>query len=197
MKTSKLLFLVYMTVLLSVGAQTLNDAIKQTTNEQFETADATFKSLIQSQPGNGEYYFYYGENYFKNENMAMANTLYEAGVDVNATNPLPYVGLGKIQWYQGKQAEAKANFYKATTLAAGKNATVLIKIAEVYTFAESKNLPEAFNLLTMASKIDPKNPEIYILTGDAYLEQNNGSKAIENYDKAATLDTKSVKAILR
>ncbi len=181
----------------SVFAQSVNDAIKLTTNEQYEMADVIFKNLIQAQPNNGEFYFYYGENYFKNENIEMANTLYQKGVEVNATNPFSYVGLGKVQWYQGKQAEAKANFFKATTLAAGKNATVLMKIAETYINADTKNLLEAFNLLTQAAKLDPKNPEIFILTGDAYLEQNDGSNAVTNYEKAASLDPKSVKATLR
>ncbi len=181
----------------SVSAQTLADAIKQTTNEQYESADAIYKKLIQSEQNNGDLYFYYGENFFKNENPQMANEMYQAGADVNATNPLPYVGLGKVQWYEGKQTEAKANFYKATTLGAGKNSTVFLKIAETYINAEKKNLPEAFNLLALAAKLAPKNPEVYLLTGDAYLEQNDGSKAVENYEKAAALDPKSVVAILR
>lgn len=226
MKTTKLFFLASIIASSSVCAQTLTDAIKQTTNEQFETADATFKSLVQNQPNVGEIYFYYGENYFKNSNMEMANKLYQKGVDMNASNPLPYVGLGKVQWFQGKEADAKANFYKATTLAKtydfavaktitininlGKNssvakakyslnseATVLSKIAEAYINADTKNLPEAFNLLNQAIKLEPFNPEIYILMGDAYLEQNDGTKAVEYYEKAANLDPQFVKATLR
>ncbi len=180
-----------------LSAQTLNDAIKQTRNEQFESAEEIYKKLIQAQPNNGDLYFYYGENFFKNENLAMANEMYQTGADVNATNPLPYVGLGKVQWYEGKQTEAKANFYKATTLASGKNATVLLKIADAYINADKKNLPEAFTLLATATKLEPKNPEVYLLTGDAYLEQNDGTKAIENYEKAGSLDSKSVQALLR
>ncbi len=181
----------------SLSAQTLNDAIKQTTNEQYESAEAIFKKLIQAAQNNGDLYFYYGENFFKNENFQMANEMYQAGADVNATNPLPYVGLGKVQWFEGKEAAAKANFYKAITLGAGKNVTVFLKIAEAYINADKKNLPEAFNLLALATKLAPKNPEVYLLTGDAYLEQNDGSKAIENYEKAGALDPKSVVAILR
>ena len=51
-------------VLTSTGmfAQTISDAIKLTTNEQFEKADAMFTTLIQGQPNNGEYLFYAGEN---------------------------------------------------------------------------------------------------------------------------------------
>src|SRR6187200_2193450 len=123
MKKTKLSIGLFLVATSAIFAQTLPDAIKKTTNEQFESADAAFKTLIQSQPNNGDYYFYYGENFFKNENPEMANTMYQKGADVNAINPLPYVGLGKVQWYKGQAAEAKANFFKATTLAAGKNAT--------------------------------------------------------------------------
>jgi tetratricopeptide (TPR) repeat protein len=197
MEKNNLFFGALMLLSSAIFSQTLSDAIKQTDNEQFETADATFKSLIQSQPNNGENYFYYGENYFKNDNLEMAKTTYQKGIDANATNPLCYVGLGKVQWYQNKAAEAKANFYKAITLAAGKNATVLMEIADAYIKAETKDINEAIKLLDMAIKLEPKNPEAFILKGDAYLEQNDGTKAIENYEKAGVLDSKSVTAILR
>lgn len=180
-----------------MSAQTLADAIKLTRNEQYESADVIFKKLIQAQPNNGDLYFYYGENFYKNENPTMAKEMYQTGADVNPTNPLPYVGLGKVLWNKGKQTEAKSSFYKATTLSNNKNATVLLKIAETYINEEKKNLPDAFTLLATATKLEPKNPEVYLLTGDAYLEQNDGTKAIENYEKAASLDSKSVLAILR
>ncbi len=229
MKTIKL-FLLATSVCLSplfVNAQTLNDAIKQTTNEQFEKADASFKSLIQADPNKGEYYFYLGENYFNNNNIDLATKTYQKGADVNATNPLPYVGLGKILWYQGKQAEAKESFFKAKTLAKtfkydiggtsvsltftiGKNsestkakykinseATVLMKIADAYINADTKDIAEALTLLDQAVKLEPYNPEIYISRGDAYLEQNNGSEAIKNYEMASNMDNGFVKAVLR
>jgi tetratricopeptide (TPR) repeat protein len=196
MKTTKLVIALLMAGS-SAFAQTLQDAIKLTTNEQFESADAAFKNLINQQPNNGDIYFYYGENFFKNDNTDMANQMYQKGADVNATNPLPYVGLGKVQWYKNQATEAKANFFKATTLAAGKNITVLKKIAEVYISAPTKNLTDAFTLLAQATKLDPKDPEAYILTGDAFLEQNNGTKAVEQYEKATSLNPKDIMASLR
>lgn len=197
MKKVKLLVGLLLVVSSTTIAQTLNDAIKLTTNEQFESADAVFKTLIQAQPNSGDYYFYYGENYFKNDNWEMANTMYQKGAEVNPTNPLPYVGLGKVQWYKNQATEAKANFFKATTLGAEKNATVFMKIAEAYIAAPTKNLTDAFTLLAKAAKLEPKNPEVYILTGDAFLEQNNGTKAVENYEKAGALDPKSPRALLK
>ena len=181
----------------TVFSQSLNEAIKQTVNEQFEPAEISFKSLIQATPNSGEIYFYYGENFCRNNNLDKALVMYNKAVEVNATSPFGYIGLGKIQWEQGKQTEAKANFYKAQTLSANKNASVLMKIAEEYINADQKNLVDAFTLLDLAAKLEPKNPEVFILTGDAFLEQNNGNKAIENYEKASALDAKSVKAILR
>ena len=197
MKKAKLLIVLFLVASSTIWAQTLSDAIKLTTNEQFEKADEAFKNLIQFQPNNGEIYFYYGENYFKNENIEMANKFYQKGADINATNPFCYIGLGKTQWFQGKQTEAKANFFKAITLAAGKNATVLIKIAEAYIYGDNKDIAEALNLLGQASKLEPKNPAVYIAIGDAYLEQNDGTKAVDNYEKASALDPKSVRSILR
>ena len=199
MKKMKMLFIASMiaAVPVTAAAQTLGDAIKLTTNEQFSKADAAFKTLMTAQPNNGEVYFYAGENDFKNDRPEAAKGLYQKGADVNATSPFPYIGLGKVQWYEGKQADAKANLFKANTLSGGKNATVLMRIAEVYIYGETKNLSEAFTLLAQAAKLDPKNPEIYIVTGDAYLEQNEGTKAIENYEKASSLDPKNVRAILQ
>ena len=198
MKTTHYFLISSLLLSSSMFSQTLSDAIKQTTNEQFERAEISFKGLLTTQPNNGEIYFYYGENYFKNDNIETANTIYQKGVDLNATSPFCYVGLGKVQWYQNKTVEAKANFYKATTLAAGKNATVLMKIAEIYIDADKKDFIEAGKLLDLAQKLEPKNPEVYILRGDLSLEQSNdGSKAISNYEQAEKLDPKSVTAILR
>jgi len=178
-------------------SQSLADAIRLTTNEQYDKAEAAFKTLLQSQPNNGEYLFYLGENYFKNDQLDKASESYQKAIELNATNPFGYVGLGKMQWYNNKLTEAKATFYKATALAAGKNATVLMKIAEVYTQADEKNFTEALTLLNQAAKLEPKNPEVYIYIGDVYLEQNMGTDAITNYEKAGSLDPKSVRAILR
>ena len=197
MKKVRLFFSASMLVSSALFSQTLNDAIKQTTNEQFEPAEATFKSLVQSNPTSGEIYFYYGENFFRNDKKDQAAPLYNKAVEVNAASPFGYIGQGKILWEQGKQTDAKASFYKAQTLSANKNATVLMKIAEEYINAEQKSLVDAFPLLDLAAKLEPKNPEVFVLMGDAFLEQNNGNKAIENYEKAAALDPKSVRATLK
>ena len=176
-------------------AQNLADAIKQSNNEQFESASASFAKLLGTEV-NAENYFYAGENLFKSGDLDSARVMYQKGKEVAPENPINTVGLGKVIWYRNDTA-SKALFAEALALSKSKNALVLYKIAEAYITADKKNLPEAFILLNLAAKLEPKNPEIYILMGDAFLEQNNGSQAILQYEKANELDVKSTKAILR
>ncbi len=185
-------------VLIGKG-QTLNEAIVKTGNENFESAATAFKGLIAKEPNKGDNYFYYGENFFKRDDIDSANVLYTRGIEVNATNPLNYVGLGKVLLSKNKVDDARAQFYKASTLGAGKNAEVLRRTAEAWLITENKNPDEAINLLNTALKLEAKNPENYILLGDAQLEKNptDGSAPIKSYKMATTLSPKSVKGILR
>lgn len=196
MKT--ILGFIYFIVCCSVlNAQTLNDAIRMTENEQFESANKVFENLVKAEPTNGNYFYYYGENYFKNDLFDKAKEKYQKGIEVNPNNAINYVGLGKIQQAQGNRTDADANFFKAKTISQSKSAPVLMELADVYINADIKKITEAITLLNQASVLEPKNPEIYTLIGDAYLEQNDGNMAIANYEKALNIDKKFTKAILR
>ncbi len=183
-----------------LSAQNLQDAITKTDNERFEAAAADYRALIAKDGSKGENYFYYGENYFKSENIDSALIMYKKGTEVAPTNGLNYAGLGKVQLMQGNDKEGNANLFKAKTLGA-KNATVYMKIAEAYINVPNpyKNLTEATKLLGDAMKWEPKNPEAHLLMGDCMLEQNptEGGPAIKEYDEALKLNPKSPKGILR
>lgn len=180
-------------------AQSLQELITKTDNENFEIAAAGYRALISKDPSKGETYFYYGENFFKRGDLDSANLFYAKGSEINATNPLNYVGLGKVLLSNGKADEAKAMFFKALTLGANKNAEVLRRIAEAWLVTDNKNPDEAINLANSAIKMEPKNPENYILLGDAQLEKNptDGSAPVKSYQMATTLNSKSTKGILR
>lgn len=182
-------------------AQTLQEVITKTENENFESAARDFRALLAKDPNKGEYYFYYGENFYKRGEgyLDSANIFYAKGVEVNATYPLNYVGLGKVLLTKGDVAGAKTQFYKAATLGANKNAEVMRKTAEAWLVTDNKNPDEAINLCNQAIKLDPKNPMNYILLGDAQLEKNptDGSGPIKNYKQATTLNPKSTIGILR
>jgi tetratricopeptide (TPR) repeat protein len=181
-----------------LNAQTLQEIIKKTENENFDAAAANFRALILREPTKGENFFYFGENYFKSGDPDSANIFYQKGADVNATNPLNYVGLGKVLLSKGNVADAKTQFYKAATLGA-KNTEVMRKTAEAWLVTDNKNADEALLLANAAVKSEGKNPENFILLGDAQLEKNptDGSLPIKSYKTATTLNPKSSKGILR
>jgi len=185
--------------LVLASAQTLPEAIAKTDNERFESAAADFRSIIARDGGKGENYFYFGENYFRNGEADSADLMYRKGVEANATNPLNYVGMGKVLLSKGKVDEAKTQFYKATSIAANKNPEVLRKIAEAWLVTDNKNADEALTIINAAIKMDPKNPDNYIILGDAQLEKNptDGSAPVKSYQKATSLNAKSPKGILR
>jgi tetratricopeptide (TPR) repeat protein len=188
-----------------ISAQSLSEAIKKTDNERFESAATDFKALTAKESTKGDNYFYFGENYFKNNDLDSALLMYKKGAEVNATFPLNHVGIAKVSLWKGNEAEANTNFFKAKSIVEDKANKSLkpityMKIAEALTNTpQNKNVAEAIKLLNDAIKADAKNPEVYILMGDALLEQNQteGGPAIKQYDKAFELDQKSVKAILR
>ncbi len=182
-----------------LNAQTLQDAVAKTENERFAAAAADFKTLIAKDPAKGENYFYFGENYFDNDQADSADIFYKKGVEANATYPLNYVGLGKVLLSKGNVADAKTQFYKAAALGANKNAELLRKIAEAWIATDTKNPDEALTQINAAIKLEPKNAENYIILGDVQLEKNptDGSGPIKNYKQATTLNPKSAKGILR
>ncbi len=182
-----------------LNAQTLQEIIKKTENENFDAAASNFRALILKEPTKGENFFYYGENFFKSGDVDSAAIFYQKGIDLNATNPLNYVGLGKVLLAKGNATEAKTQFFKAATLGGNKNTEVMRKTAEAWLVTDNKNADEALALANAAVKAEPKNPENHILLGDAQLEKNptDGSMPIKSYKTATTLNPKSSKGILR
>jgi tetratricopeptide (TPR) repeat protein len=200
-------FLAGMMATVGVSAQTLQDAIKMTSNERYEAASAAFKKILKS--GNdqgGDAWFYYGNNFLEWNVLDSAKMMFQKGSETKPSNPLNFVGLGSVAWMEHSAEQAKQFFYKATSLTTTqakeipkeKQTMVYLKIAEAYLKA-NKNLPEALVNINLAMKISPKDPEVYIQLGDYSIEKNTTdvSEAIKNYEKAGELDKTSTRAILR
>jgi len=207
----KIILIVVGIVLSSVSnAQSLQETMRMAENERFESAKVSFINLLLTEPNNGNIYYYLGETYF-NQSLSIRDTsfsrnlkdsaylMYKKGAEVEPLNPLNFVGLGKILWYQKYQNQAELLFKQALDMTKNKNATVMLKIAETYINADFKNLKTANELLAKALKLEPKNPDVYIQIGDAMLEADpmDGSGPIKKYNEAAALGPNSAKPILR
>ena len=211
MKTKILLpGLLFFAGLFTGRAQTLKDAISKTDNERFEESVVAFKALTAKEPNNGEYWFYFGEAYFKRaalddfmtNDVDSAMMMYQKGFEINSTNPLPYIGMAKIFQIQGNEKDANANFFKAGTFIDPKkpNPNYQLRLAEAYiAIPKYRNPDEALKIIDYLMKSDGKNPDVHILKGDALFFKNTGNAgdAVKSYDKAYELDKKSCRAILK
>jgi tetratricopeptide (TPR) repeat protein len=204
-----------------LNAQTLDEATRLTRSEAYDKAKEIFDQLIKQDPGNSNYYFYYGENWlqdyfadtisnsltnFTNE----AKVLYEKGIQANPNDPLNYIGLAKVAFYNNDNKTADEMRAKARSFLlpyrnlrrisppAPEYAFTLAKLAESYisvnfTVDSAKALP----LIRQALSIDYKNRDIYLIAGDIYNLKNDGSNAIKNYNLAQDYDPTSPTANMK
>jgi len=200
--------------------QELKDVIHLTRSEQFNAAEAAFKKLIKQTPNNGDLYYYYGENFIQEyfsdtlnlswkEMSDSAAAIFETGIKLDPSNPLPLVGMAEIALLNKNKSQAQSYFAKVIPLlpskanknivmAPDKQANVLIRMANAYVRAGIADTAQIFSLLRNAEKLDNKNYELYIVEGDAYIYLlNDGSNAISNYNMAQNLNPKSPMAKLR
>ncbi|MFH1159336.1 MAG: tetratricopeptide repeat protein [bacterium] len=200
-------------------AQDLNEAIKFTRSEQFAAAEKLYNVLLQQNPSDGTIYFYYGDNYLKQyfadtmnssfqEMTDAAQALFVQGIQKEPSNPLNYVGLAEISLLKKNRQESQSYLDKAYSLlptkknkivlSPEKHATTLIKMADAFVKANVNDTAYIFSYLREAEKLYPKDYELYLVQGDAYIFLlNNGSKAIANYNIAQSLNPKSPMAKLR
>jgi tetratricopeptide (TPR) repeat protein len=185
----------------------LPEAIKLTENEQFEKAAAAFNQLVRTSPNSGEAWFYMGENYYAVEEPDSAEASYQRGIAVNPSYPLNYAGLGKVLRGKGDAAGAQAQFAKASEVAELKaNKANKQLIAATYR-EEAEGLlagktPDYAAALAMVQKsidLNPKDPDAYILKGDALFDLNprDGTTPLENYKQAMELAPLSAKPVAR
>lgn len=203
-----------------IQAQDLNSAILLTKSESYDKAGEIYKALIQKEPANSKYYFYYGENYLLDyfadtiSNSLVVATkaakeIYEKGVSANPNDPLNYIGLAKIANYLGDDSKANEMRAKAKSFLlpykkikkivppAKDYAFALAKIAESYSKDGMVDTSLALPLIRQAVKIDSKNAEIYLIAGDLYMMVNDGSNAIKNYNLAQFADPQSPTAAMK
>ena len=208
---------------LSIGytkGQDLNSAISLTRSEQYDKAKDVLEQLIQKEPANGKIYFFLGENYLLDyfadtisNSLKVATdaakAIYQKGTEANPNDPLNYIGLAKIAFFQGNDQTADEMRKKARSFLlpyknlkrisppAPEYAFALAKIAESYVKEGEVDTSLALPLIREALRIDKKNKDIYLIAGDIFMLANDGSRAIENYKLAKFADPTSPTAAMK
>ena len=168
----------------SIVAQSLQDAIRLSENEAYESAEKIFTQLNANNTTNADAFYFEGQNFLKQEKLKEAMASFEKGISINPSSALNYVGLGRVYWLKNDANKASENFTKAKTLIADKSVKksdktkVLCEIAENFIYSPKKDLAQAEAILMEAEKNDALNTEVYLLQGDVFLEKDptNGTR---------------------
>jgi len=212
------LMLVY-PFLSAIHAQDLKATIRLMRSEQFNAAASAYKALLKQNPADGRFiiimarfineYFSDTSNYSLKEVSDSARIIFQIGIKNDPANPLNLVGMGEVAMLNKDRNTAQDFYAKASALLPSKanksiimepakQANVLIRMANGYVRAGIKDTAQIFALLKAAEKLDPKNYELFIVKGDAYIMLlNDGSNAITNYNIAQSLNPQSPFAKLR
>ncbi|ABG59278.1 TPR repeat-containing protein [Cytophaga hutchinsonii ATCC 33406] len=154
----------------------------------YNSATVIYQNLLKSTPKKAsEYYYYLGDICWRKEKTDSAKYYFMEGIKTDETYAMNYVGIGIITM-KSNATEGQRSFDKALQMTSQKNSQVLNAIGEYYILeADKAELPKGIALLKKSTEIDAKNAMSWILLGDAYGKQAEGSKQAESYGKAANL----------
>ncbi len=182
--------MIFISVLLSsfVGFAQNDQAQKYVEKEMYNSATAIYQGLLKSNSKKAsEYDYYLGDICWRKEKLDSAKYYFMEGIKADETYPLNYVGVGIVSM-KTNTTEGQKSFEKAIQMTAQKNAQVLNAIAEYYILeGEKTDMPKAIELLKKSTELESKNASGWMLLGDAYGRQAEGSKQAESYSKAAAL----------
>lgn len=210
-----------------VQSQTLEEALKLMKNERLEDAYNMLREVIKNESNNADAYYYLGEIVLKSYiNDPYSNTLEEAvkeakasfqkGLEVDSTKMLNNVGMGMValmakndtvtaDYYFTKVEKTIPSKYKKFT---DYDFTLLIKLAQAQLYSPKPRYQKALAYLekakaasvdlgTRTKKLSNEKPEVYIALGDVYLEMNDASSAVANYNKATFINPDLAEPIVK
>jgi Flp pilus assembly protein TadD len=186
----------------AVKAQSLDDAKKAITAEQYQKAKSMLKNLTVTQADKDENYFYLGWVYLLQDEADSAKAVFTKGIAVNAKSSLNYVGLGAVALLDKDRATATSDFNQALSFAAKKDSKPYVYIGLSYLLGHGSgpvvvspaDAQAAIDILTKGQLVNPKDPDVDLALGNAYLSQLKSTDAYNQYTNAQSLDPRSAAA---
>jgi len=185
----------------AVKAQSLDDAKKAINAEQYQKAKSMLKNLTVTEASKDENYFYLGWVYLLQDEADSAKMVFTKGIGVNAKSALNYVGLGAVALLDKDRTTATTDFSQALSYTSKKDSKPYVYIGRAYlltpagsTVVTPTDAQSAIDVLTKGQVVNPKDPELSIALGNAYLSQLRSSDAYVQYQNALTMDPKSAAA---
>jgi cytochrome c-type biogenesis protein CcmH/NrfG len=172
-------------------AQSVEQGKKFFYYERYKSARENFEKVLAANPNNIEATYWLGQTMLEQKDTVAAKNLYQKALQQNGNAPLILAGMGEMELREGKTNDARQRFETAISLTKGKDVEVFNAIGRANVETKSGDATYAIEKLNLATQVKGfKDPETYIIMGDAYRKLIDGGNAITSYNKAVTLDPK-------
>jgi len=158
--------------------------------DQSKKALDVLTKAASTYPTSPAVFYYLGVLQLKANMRHEALQTFDKGLVADPKDALNLAGKGHLSMLENNAAKAKLDFDKALSMTKSKNVEVMQAVARGY-LVDPKKANETVTLLNLAKSRDDHNAETMMLLGDAYLQLNDGGKAVSAYEMAATLDQKN------
>jgi len=169
----------------SLNAQSLDEGKALYENEEYDRAEAAFKSYLGTAPKDADDALYWiGMCYYKRDAYAPAKDYFFQGLEESRKSALNFAGVGLIQMIEQKYSSAADSLARALEISKGKDAEVDYAVAAAYLKGGSAEIQDAKKILYGRRDQDPEDPRTYIMLGEYYQTQDVLELAIEELEKA-------------
>lgn len=159
--------------------------------ERWKSAQENFEKVLAANPNNIDAVYWLGQTLLEQKDSIGAKNLYEKALQQNGNAPLLLAGIGQIELMQGKPNDARQRFETAISLTKGKDVDALNAVGRANVRARTGDANYAIEKLNLATQVKNfKDPETYLIMGDAYRKLIDGGNAVQSYNKAFALDPK-------
>ena len=176
-------------------AQSVDQGKKFFYYERYASAKDNFEKVLAANPNNLDAIYWLGQTLFEMKDSVGAKELYSKALQQNGNAPLILVGMGQAELMEGKTNDARQRFETALSLTKNKDVNVINAIGTANVRARLGDANYAVEKLTLATQLkDFKNPDTYIILGNAHRKLIDGGNAVTSFTKALTFDPRMAAA---
>jgi tetratricopeptide (TPR) repeat protein len=176
-------------------AQSVDQGKKFFYYERYQSAKENFEKVLAANPNNLDAAYWLGQTLIELKDSIAAKDLYSKTLQQNGSAPLIVVGMGQIELMEGKVNDARQRFDFALSLTKNKDINVINAVGLANVKARLGDANYAVEKLTAGTQLkDFKNPDTYIILGNAYRKLIDGGNAVTSFTKALTFDPRMAAA---
>lgn len=194
MNKIKVLSFAFVALTSVMKAQDLQEAKKSIDAEQLEKAKGILKSIVKSNPMDGEAFLLLGNTYLAQNVADSAKITFESGLKAKKNSHYNYIGLGHLSLDKGDVADAKAKFDLAKKEMRKKDFQEYVYIANAYMNASPPNYKSALETLEPTKEKNGQEPQVLLTFGNAYYGDLNQNEAYRSYRDAFQADPTLIRA---